>query len=252
MGNISSFSEFDSFVVSAREYFRQQAKQKQNEVGDTINLCFNFFKSVGKSREPKEWENSREEDVIKVLIKAIQVIFGMYYLSESGYYDLALSLKRNFTELLLVAIAIGYDKQNYIDWKNDRDNFQDVHKIGKKLFSSDNIPQPEKDLIPILLKYWDESSQLHSHQISKKAVEGGIKINNGDITLGSHIVKEEYQIMRLNTLRNMALNVITILLGVFDYGNLAEANRSKFPEAPGLIARYNNFQQSELKSQPTI
>lgn len=252
MDSVSTFSEFDSFVVSAREYFRKHAKQKQDEVEDTFDLCFSFFKSIGKSRNPKEWKNSREEDVIKILTKALQVVFGMYYLSESGYYNLALSLKRNFTELLLVAIAIGYDQLSHIDWKNDRDDFRDVHKIGKKLLSCSRIPQPEKELIPILLKYWDESSQLHSHQVTKKAVEEGIRINDGGITLGSHIVKEEFQIKRLNTLRNMALNMTTILLGVFDYGNLAQSNKPMFPEALGLIAKYNNLQRTELKSQPTI
>lgn len=252
MGNISTFSEFDDFVKSARKYFRQHAKQKQKELGKVFNLYFDFLRSIGKSRKPEEWSNSKEENLIKVLTKATQTVFAMFYLSESGFFDLALSLKRNFTELLLVAIAIGYDEQCYIDWKNDRDNFRDPHRISQRILGLENVPQVEKQLIPELLRYWNESSQLHSHQITKKAIEEGLKIKKGNISLGSHIVKEEIQIKRLNTLRNMCLNVITILVGIFDYENLAKKNKSKFPEALSLIGKYNNFQRSELKLEPTI
>lgn len=250
MGNITTFSEFDTFVNSARKYFREHAGQKQKELESVFNLYFSVTQSIGKKMRPEEWDGSRDEDVIKILTKAIQTIFAMFYLSESGFYDLSLALKRNFTELLLVAMAIGYDNQSHIDWKNSRDNLGDAHKIAKRLSSIASVPSVEKQLIPTLLRYWNESSQFHSHQVLKKAIEEGIRIKNGDITLGSRIVKEDTQIKRINTLRNMCLNVITILLGVFDYGNLAAGDSDKYPEAEVLISRYNNFQS--FKSEPTI
>ncbi len=253
MGNISTFLELDNFVLSARDYFRQHGKQKQAELGEIFDLYFNSLSSIGKSKQPKEWSDTREEDVIKVLTKAAQSLFGMYYLSESGFFDLALSLKRNYTELVLVTIAIGYDKQSHTDWKNNRDNFRDIHEVAKRLLTLDTVPLVEKQLIPMALKYWDESSQLHSHQISKKAVEEGLSMANGDINLGSRIIKEEFQIRRINTLRNMCLNIITILLGVFDYVALTEGgNSAKYPEAKALMSKYNAFQREDLKSELTI
>src|SRR3990167_4438113 len=229
MGNVSNFSDYDAYVLSAREYFRSHASDKKTELAEVVDLFFDLTLSIGKSRTPVEWGKSKEEDTVKVLIKSMQAIFSMYYLSESGFYNLALALKRNFTELLMVAIAIGYDDQCYIDWKNDRSNFRDMHNIASRLAGLQSIPDdPEKKLIPILSRYWNESSSLHSHQITKSSINEGMDAKAGDFHLGVRVVTEEFQGRRLNTLRNMCLNVIAVLLGVFEYDELIK-DRAKYP-----------------------
>lgn len=251
--NISSLSELDDFVLSARSSFRSQAINKQKELERVFNLLFRLLRSIGKYKSLGTWEDSREEYVIKTLLKANQVILGMYYLSESGFYDLALSLRRNFTELILVAVAIGCDYKSFVDWRNDRNNLQDVHKIAERIKKSASVPDGAKQILPPLLKYWNESSQLHSHQIKKKSIEEGIKIQGGDVSLGSHIATENFQEKRLNTLRNMWLNIIMVLLGVFKYSQISTApeHKDRFPEAQELIEEYMEFQKDPLKSEPT-
>lgn len=248
--NIYDFDKLDSFVLSARSYFRKTSKNKRSEIESLFNLFLNFVKSIRKFKTPDKWKNSREEFFLGCLFKSLQMLLGIYYLCESGFFDLSLALKRNYVELTLVCIAIGYDEQCFIDWKNKRDNFDDAHKIAKRIKQSQKVPEIEKQLIPKFLQYWNESSQTDSHQLNMKNIEGIIK--DGEINFGTRIIKEDIQNMRLNTIRNMTFNIISILLGVFNYGEVTKADHEKYPEALGLMAEFNSYFKLLSKNEPTI
>lgn len=248
--DVYGFEKIDSFVISARGYFRITSKNKRLEIQEVVNLFLKFVRSIGKFKTPDEWKNTKEEYFLGSIFKSLQMVLGIYYLCESGFFDLSLALKRNYVELLLVSIAIGYDKQCFIDWKNKRDHFTDAHKIAKRICKSTKVPELEKGLIPRLLKYWNESSQTDSHQLNIENIEGINK--DGIINFGMRTINEDVQNMRLNTIRNMIINILCVTLGVFNYGETAKANPKKYPEALGLIAEYNNYKDLQSKNEPTI
>jgi len=185
-----------------------------------------------------------------VLIQAVETVLAMYYLSESGFWDSSLALKRNFSELLLTGIAIGYDVQCFRDWKCERDSFNDFNKILSRVQSSTNIPDIEKSLPPHLKRYWIESSQFFSHNIRPRSIRTLPK--DGQFKYEPKVVKIEFREKRLHTIRNMLIDIISISCGIFKYDAVVRRSKSQFPEAPQIIARCNKcMQNEEWKKQKT-
>lgn len=250
MPEVSAFSDLDLLCQEARQRFRSQSLDKRKEFDEVIALCFDALKSIGRFRTPDRWQGSREECVLSLLIQAIETILAMYYLSESGFWDNALALKRNFTELLTIALAIGYDCQCFADWKNKRKCFSTFGRIYKRAMDSPEVPVVEKELLPRLKAYWIESSQRFSHSIKPDAVRTLVK--NGEVSLEPKVAASSFQESRMNTLRNMVLNVVSVLVGVFDYASETRRRKHEFPEALGIIQRCNSFFQDErLRSEET-
>lgn len=250
MPEVKAFGDLDRLCLEARRYFRSHSLQSQTEVEDTFNLCFDLYRSIGKFKKPEEWKGSREEYTISVLIQLIETALAMYYLSESGFWDNALVLKRNVAELMLIAIAIGYDKQCFVDWKHERDCFDDFNKILKRVQSSTDIPATEKILVPHLKRYWIESSQLFSHNTRLKSIRALPKM--GQFKFEPKTATGEFQEKRLRTIRNILINVISISLGIFEYDTVVRHNKPQFPEAPQILERCNKcMQNKDWKKQET-
>lgn len=108
----SSISKIDEIVLEARNQFRAHSVPKQEEINGVLLLFWDTASSIGKIKPVSQWENSREEYTVNILVQSIETISAMYYLSESGFWDNALTLKRNIAELLTAAIAIGHDEQS--------------------------------------------------------------------------------------------------------------------------------------------
>lgn len=250
MPEVKVFSDLDRLCLEARRYFRSHSLQSQTEVECVFNLCLDLYRSIGKFKKLEEWKDSRDEYTLGVLIQAIDIVLAMYYLSESGFWDSSLALKRNVVELMLTAIAIGYDSQCFADWKNTRDSFGDFNVILNKVQNSKNIPDTEKSLLPHLKKYWIESSQFFSHNIRMKSIRTLPK--NRQFELEPKIAEIEFQNKRLRTIRNMLTDIISISLGIFEYDKVVKYNKSQFPEAPQIISRCNMyFQNEDWKKQET-
>jgi len=140
VSTVVAFREVEELCQAARENFRNEALAKQTQFGEVVGLLFRVFQSVGKFKPPAEWRGSREEWVLSLLIQALEVVLAMYYLSESGFWDNALALKRNYVELLTAAIAVGYDKTCYVDWKNARKCVDSFEKLYRRAASSTGEP----------------------------------------------------------------------------------------------------------------
>lgn len=250
MAEVKAFGDVDRLCLEARKHFRSHPLQSEAEVERVFNLCFDLFRSIGRFRKPEEWKDSKEEYTLSVLIQAVETVLAMYYLSESGFWDNSLALKRNFAELLLTGIAIGYDVQCFVDWKYARDSFNDFNKILSRVQSSTNIPNIEKSLLPHLKRYWIESSQLFSHNISPRSIRTLPK--DGQFKFEPKLAEIEFQEKRLHTIRNMLIDIISISCGTFEYDAVVRRSKSQFPEAPQIIARCNKCMQNEdWKKQET-
>jgi hypothetical protein len=243
MSEVRAFEDLDRLCLEARKHFRSHALQDQGDVESVFNLCFDLYRSIGKFKKPEEWKDSREEYTLSVLIQTIETVLAMYYLSESGFWDNALALKRNVSELMLTAIAIGYDSQCFIDWKNERDSFSDFNKVLSRVQDSTNVPDIERSLVPHLKRYWIESSQFFSHNIRMRSIRTLPEV--GQFKFEPKLADVEFQGERLHTIRNMLLDVISISLGIFEYGAVTKRRKPEFPEAPQIIARCNKCMQNE-------
>ncbi len=243
MPAINTFQDLDKLCQQARQHFRNHLSNKQDEIADVFNLFFDILKSIGKFKTPEEWRESRQEWTIALLVQSIETILGMYYLTESGFWDNALVLKRNFSEILTTAIAIGYDDQCFIDWKHRRQNCDTFEKIFKRATKSAQVPATEKTLLPHIKRYWEESSQLFSHNINPNNIRTLVK--EGQIRFEPKTANAWFQERRMNTIRNMLLDVISVMVGVFDYASIAASRKPEFPEAPSIIERSNRYFQNE-------
>ena len=241
MGTVNEFADIDALILQARAAFRDN--KGLGEIEKVFDLYFAFARSIGKFQSQKDWEGGRDEYIIKILSKAIQSLLGMLYLSESGFYDLALSLERNYIELLLIAIAVGYDDRNFTDWERGASDFRNAHKVAKKITASANVPAPEKEIVTHLTKEWETASSRYAHELHIGNVEEIIQ--SGEIHLGVVIADEAMRAKRLETIRSMALNVITVLVGVFRYDTVTIKDKKRFPEALTLIAAFNSMQKDE-------
>lgn len=251
MSEVKVFGDLDRLCLEARKHFRDHLLQSQEDIESVFNLCFDLYRSIGKFKKPEEWQNSREEHTLSILIQTIETVLAMYYLSESGFWDNSLAFKRNVAELMLIAIAIGYDSQCFVDWKNERESFGDFNKILSRVQGSTNVPDIEKQqLLPHLKRYWIESSQLFSHNIRLRSIRTLPK--GGQFKFEPKIAEVEFQEKRLHTIRNILIDVISISLGIFAYGEVAKQRRSEFPEAPQIISKCNKcMQNEEWKKQET-
>lgn len=243
MPEVKTFQDLDKLCLEARKYFRNHSLEKHGEIDHVFSLCLDLFKSIGKFKKPEEWKDSREERVLGVLLQTIETILAMYYLSESGFWDNSLALKRNVAELLLIAIATGYDEQCFIDWEYERDCFDEFSKILKRVQESTNVPDVDKSFLPHLKRYWIECSQILSHNIKPGSMR--TTPEEGRFRFEPKIAEAGFQEGRLNTIRNMLIDVISISLGVFKYGEVVKHRESEFPEAPTLIAKFNQSMQNE-------
>lgn len=239
MNEIKNFKNIDAIAVKAREVFRENENQTKKDFEEIFFLYFQTIKSIFKFYTPKEWEGSQNELTIGVMIQCLETVLAMYYLSESGFWHNALALKRNYVELFSVSIIIGYEKQAYIDWKNKRNTLKDFGKIIKRIEKSENIPQEEKSFIPILKQYWNEASANNSHNTSLNSIRTLVK--SGKIEFEPMVVKKEYLEKRIGALRNMILNLLSLTLGIFNYGEFTEKNSERFPEALNIIGHANSL-----------
>lgn len=241
MSEISTFEELETLCKEAREHFSEHESEKKEEISYVFGLLIRMLRIISRFKTPEEWKESQEEDVLGVALQAVETLLAMYYLSESGFWDNALVLKRNYSELLITAIVIGYDPQCYIDWKHGRDCLDSFKKMCKRALESNDVPDTEKSLIPILKKYWSESSQFFSHNVSRKSIR--TLVSSGQIKFEPKKATSDFQKARMNTIRNMLANIISILSGVFKFDLVVGTRQAEFSEGQNFVNELNGFFQ---------
>ncbi|MFH0846285.1 MAG: hypothetical protein V1851_02725 [Patescibacteria group bacterium] len=251
MSEVNTFTDITKLIDTAEKTFSEQDIKEFEDIEKIFTLTLLTMRSISKFYSSDEWKDSNYEYALGVLIQSLETVLSMYSLSRSGFWDNTLVLKRNYSELLAVAIAIGYDQQCFIDWKNNRGKMKSFGDICKQISASNTVPEyPEKELLVILKRYWNESSQVYSHNISLKAIRTLVK--KGQIKFEPKTATIEFETYRLRTLRNMLINILSILMGIFDYGKFTQERKESFPEALKIITDANEvFTNTDWSSQKT-
>lgn len=244
-GEIKSFKDLDYLVSEIRDKFQSMNRTKTGEFGDSVEVFFGILSNVHKILEIDTTKKSRETDFISVLVKAINEVLTMYYLVETGFFELSLSMKRNFVELYLVATAIGFDEVLYSDWKHKNTEFKSVHNLVKAIRKSRKVPSDEKSYAVYLTTEWIKSSTLFSHQLTPKSI--GVTLFKDSARIAVSLKQKKYYDGRLNLLTNMVVNLSTLLTNVFDYGKIVKKYDGNKPNK--LLVRLEKLQNKARNSE---
>lgn len=241
MSEVNTFAEYNNLVSSARESFNSLATEQHKLFSDTFNIFIKFFRSFSGIVSPEEFPDSQTEHFLLVVIAALESVMVMFYTDESGFYETTYAHKRNYLELLLIAIAIGFDNQCYIDWKNERKSMHKPHHVGKRIKELPKIKEWTKELSQHVLTLWNKNSSIHSHKMKASSIKKHEEPFS--FRLGVDIINEEYQGKRMEEKYKMICNLINLSLPFFDYENLVKTQADKFPEGKTLLKQYTDLME---------
>lgn len=223
--SVDNFQQLDNFILETRTEFRENKSLIRKLFFSCIDLFIHLVTSMGNLKPSNKWENTREEDFLRVLGKIIEILTAIYYLYESGFYSSAFPLYRNICELSIIAIAIGYDPSLHHLWCNKHKTFKKTSKIIDKITESKKIPEGYKDYARFLQKEWERSSREYSHSLRREHVER--KIVKERIFWGVTKYNYETQDNKVWSLVVLAFNMITLTSDVFNYESLVNENKIK-------------------------
>ena len=133
---------------------------------------------------------------------------------------------------------------------SDPRGFASFEKIYRRVEQSESVPLVDKELLPLLKSYWAESSQVFSHSVKRSSIR--TLVNGGEINFEPKVVTCNFQQGRTRTIRNMLMNVLSVLLGLTDFAHRAYGRRASFLEGAQIIARANAcFQNENWRNEPT-
>jgi len=108
----------------------------------------------------------------------------------------------------------------------------------------------EKRVLPLLKSYWAESSQLFSHNVQRSSVR--TLVRDGSVRFEPKVAPCDFQERRMGTIRNLLVNVLSVLFRITDFGPRAYERREKFPDGARIIAAANAcFQNEAWKNEHT-
>ena len=221
--SIDNFQQLDNFILETRAEFRENKSAIRELLFSCIDLYIKSVTSMGNLKPLNKWENSREEDFLRVIGKIFEILTAIYYLYESGFYISPFPLYRNICELSIIAIAIGYDPSLHHLWCNKHKSFKKTSNIIVKISKSKKIPERYKDDARFFQKEWERSSREYSHSLKREHVEE--KISKERIFWGVTKYNYETQDNKVWSLVVSAFNVIILTFDVFNYELLVNKNK---------------------------
>jgi hypothetical protein len=147
MYEANTLQEINKSVQDARNLFYENLDESQKELEEIFTYTYKLFQSVSKFYQPNGKLGKRYDYILSILMQSIETLLAMYYMIESGFGRNSLTLRRNYVELMMTSIAIGYDNQCYIDWKNNRGSMRGFNAISKRIEESNSVPDLEKKII---------------------------------------------------------------------------------------------------------
>lgn len=217
------FEDIDKFATETETYSRTIFLQynKYQILNELLKLYTEILKSVTKGIDFQASKAINLHYKIGVSAKSIRVLLPYFYASIKGFYDEANTFVRNFVELSLVLIDIGYNDQSLTFWKNGKPGeFSDIKSILKRIENNkNNIPEIDLKAIEYFKMKYHQVSQDFSHELRLKNIEKIFK-NNGSIKFSDR-ANEEFTLKRMKSFQALILNAISLLLlGVVRYDEL--------------------------------
>ena len=242
--------DVDKFTDETEEYTRKILSKynKWQGIDKTFKVFFSFLKSVTKNLDFHDAKNSNLHYKIGVSIKSIRILLPYFYLSLKGFYDEANILIRNFVELSLVLIDIGYNNQSLIFWKNGKSGeFSEINNILKRIEKNkDNIPELDLKAADYLKSKYHQLSGEFSHELRLQNIEKLFK-SDGSVKFSDR-ANEDFTLKRADSFKALILNATSLLIGVTNYSSLVNSNPSQYPEAMNLKNEFESF----LKQMATL
>ena len=231
MNNIETknFSELDNFVLSTRDLFRQNTSEPKKVFEKSIDLFISLSIILGDTKTPVQWKNSKEEDILRILVKIFECLLSIYYLYESGFFYSALTISRNIHELFLVAISIGFDKDLYAKWKYCHKDFKNLSMIKEQILASNYITDLWKEYAKHSFKEWVNCSDNYSHYLRQDQVEN--KITGSKMHIGIMQLSCEIEDIWLIPLGTIAANVLFLFDDIFNFEEIfsgSEVNKLNY------------------------
>lgn len=242
--NVGKFLlDIDRFTDETEAYTRKILSKCNSWQGinKSFEVYFSFLRSVTKNLNFHDAKNSNLHYKIGVSIKSVRILLPYFYLSIKGFYDEANILVRNFVELSLVLIDIGYNNQSLIYWKNEKSGeFSKVNNVLKRIDKNkDNIPEIDLRAVDYLKTKYHQISQEFSHELCLQNIE---KIFKSDgLVKFSDRANEDFTLKRADSLKALILNATSLLIGVTNYSFLVNSNPSQYPEAVELKNEFETF-----------
>lgn len=235
--------DIDKFTDETEKYTRKifGKHNKWQGINNAFEVYFSFLKSITKNLNFHDAKNSNLHYKIGVSIKSVRILLPYFYLSIKGFYDEANILIRNFVELSLVLIDIGYNTQSLIYWKNGKSGeFSEIKNVLKRIDENKgNIPEVDLRAVDYLKSKYNQLSQEFSHELRLQNIEKIFK-SDGSVKFCDK-ANEKFTLKRADSFRALILNAISLLIGVTNYSSMVRANLANYPEAIGLKNRFENF-----------
>lgn len=249
--NVGKFLlDIDKFTDETEVYTRKiLSKYKRwQSINKAFEVYFSLLKSVTKNLNFHDAKNSNLHYKIGVSIKSVRLLLPYFYLSIKGFYDEANILVRNFVELSLVLIDIGYNDQSLIYWKNGKSGeFSEIDNVLKRIDKNkDSIPKIDLRAVDYLKSKYNQLSQEFSHELRLQNVEKIFK-SDGSVKFCDR-ANEEFTLKRTDSFKALILNATSLLLGVTNYSSLVNSNPSQYPESMKLKNEFEAF----LKDMDTL
>ncbi len=242
--NINNFlKDIDKFTDETEEYTRTvfDKYNKWQNINKAFEVYFSFLRSITKNMNFDDAKNSNFHYKIGVSIKSVRILLPYFYLSIKGFYDEANILVRNFVELSLVLIDVGYNNQSLIYWKSGKPGeFSDIKNVLKRINDNrNNIPEVDLRAVDYLKTKYNQLSQEFSHELRLQNIEKIFK-TNGSVKFSDR-ANEEFTLKRAKSFKALILNATSLLIGVTNYSTIVNSNPSNYPEAVKLKNDFEAF-----------
>ena len=239
----SFFEDIDKFTSETEEYSRNifSSRNDWNKLNDLLKTYTGFLQSATKDTGSEAARDSGLHYKVGISVKSVRVLFPYLYVSIKGFYDEANAFVRNFVELSLILIDIGYNNESLVYWKNGKPGeFSDIKSVLKRIDKNkDNIPKVDWGAVRYFKDKYYQISQDFSHELKLQNIEKIFKLN-GSVKFSDR-ANEEFTIMRMKSFQSLILNAISLLVGVTNYSELVNRNSSNYPEAIQLKTSYEKL-----------
>ncbi|MCL4257618.1 MAG: hypothetical protein KJZ53_03705 [Anaerolineales bacterium] len=216
MPEVLDFEGIDKQVLQIRGLFRGAKLEEMGDLTLAISTFLAFVQFSKQATNRYNLEDERFESFLGLVVKAFHMVLGVLYMSESGLYNLVGPLVRNYSELVTLAVSVGFDDQIYIDWKNRRDTVNTFAKLRQRSNASGSVPEEyKKGLLLLAFQYWIKASDESAHQLNPKVLDGVLSMPV--VEFGIMQADVAWQRKRVNLLIALCLNLCTLMQDVGDY-----------------------------------
>lgn len=250
-----SFSELEQSLFTMRSEFNKSINSVKYIIEKPINLLFSWLeviKSVAVNTDDESY-------ILEVLATAFKRIISSYILLESGCIRESVIPIRNYSELMLIAIDITYNRLSMVEWKksdktelivDSRENwyFKKANICKRIEENKENIyPEYARNLAVgkekgkgrSLCREWNTISNIAGHEHTSSQIRQLLK-KPGHFSILERVTVQTCQGIFENY-RLFLLDIISLLIRIPKYRDKISNDSSILEEANRLSHEYDEL-----------